>query len=160
MTRPMRRSLFLSWCHDDRAAKDALVGPLMTNLRILDGLDVDWWEDSHLHVGDEWRRKILTQLDSCDYGVLLMSPAFLASTFVTEHELPHFVGSAATKGALPVGLKEVPLDGTRRLYGIDRYQIFTDPRSGRFFTQTSGADRERFAMELAGAIRRRLLTDA
>lgn len=154
------KSLFLSWCHADHTAKNALIRPLTDNLRILSGVEVCWWEDSHVRNGEDWRRRILARLHECDYGVLLLSPGFFASGFITEHELPTFVGPCAVKGALPVGLKRVPLDGSRTLRGVDRHQIFTQGPAGRFFTETRGADRERFASDLATAIRERILSDA
>lgn len=163
------RSLFLSWCHTDRAAKDALIEPLLTNLRILGGVELRWWEDSHINIGEDWRGRIVARLSECDYGVLLLSPGFFASEFITDHELPAFVGPGAVKGAgragragkaLPVGLKRFPLDGTRTLHGVDRHQIFTLGPSGRFFSETRGADRERFALDLATAIQNRILSDS
>jgi hypothetical protein len=160
VARRIGRSLFLSWCHADRAAKDALVKPLLDNLRILNNVELRWWEDSHIDLGEDWRRRILARLSECDYGVLLLSPGFFASRFITDHELPAFVGPHAVKGALPVGLKPVPLDGTRRLHGVDRHQIFTLTPAGRFFTETRGADRERFALDLATAIQKRILGDS
>lgn len=152
------KRVFLSWCHTDQRAKDALVTSLLDELNILSDVEVCWWEDSHLLVGEQWRRAILARLDECDYGLLLLSPAFLASRFISEHELPHFVGPDAVRGALPVGLKRVPLDGSRVLHGVDEHQMFT--LGGRFFTQTRGSARERFAQDLATAVRARMLGDA
>ena len=153
------KRLFLSWAHTDRAAKDALVGPLTDNLRILRGVRFTWWEDSHLLIGDQWRRALLARLAACDYGVLLLSPAFFASDFIRAHELPRFVGEGADKGALPVGLERFPLDGSRELHGVDRHQIFTAPGSGKFFTQTRGHAGRQFAQDLATAIRNRVVAD-
>lgn len=158
MAGPISKSLFLSWCHADRTAKDALVRRLTHNLGILSGVELRWWEDSHINIGEDWRRRILARLRECDYGLLLLSPGFLASGFITEQELPAFVGPRAVKGALPVGLKPVPLDGTRTLHGVDRHQIFTLGPAGRFFTETR--DRDRFGADLATAIRERILSDS
>jgi hypothetical protein len=152
------KHLFLSWAHADQRAKDALIGLLATNLRILSGMDLRWWEDSDILVGEDWRRRILARLDECDYGVLLLSPAFYASGFITGQELPRFIGDLATKGALPVALKRVPLDGSRDLHGVDRHQVFT--MNGRAFDELRGNGRERFALDLATAIRARVLADS
>jgi hypothetical protein len=160
MTATIVRSLFLSWCHDDHLAKDDLLKRLDVNLTILSGVTLNWWEDSHIRIGEEWRRRILARLRECDYGLLLLSPAFLASGFITEHELPFFVGPDALKGALPVGLKRVPLDHSRSLHGVDSHQIFTHRPNGRFYTETRGVERDRFAQDLATAIRDRILSDS
>lgn len=153
------KKLFLSWSSTDRVAKDALVVPLRDHLKILSGVDVEWWEDTHLRIGVEWRRELLGRLDGCDYGVLLVSPAFLTGTFILEEELPHFVGEDATKGALPVGLRQVPLDGSRDLAGIEDRQVFRDS-DRRWFTETRGPVRERFVRDLATAIRERIMSEA
>ncbi|MBW0010773.1 MAG: hypothetical protein JO063_11765 [Pseudonocardiales bacterium] len=56
-------------------------------------------------------------------------------------------------------LKRVPMDGSRHLHGVDARQIFFGS-GGRCFTETRGAGRERFALELATKMRERVLSDA
>jgi hypothetical protein len=150
--------VFVSWAHDDKRAKTAVLTPLRTELTILAGIEIEWWDDSDIVVGALWRQQIADALADCDYGVLLISPAFLASAFVTAQELPHFVGPLAAKGALPVGLQRVPLDGSRNTQGVEDHQIFTS--RGRFFTETRDRRREEFVRELASMIQRRILADA
>ncbi|WP_261576318.1 toll/interleukin-1 receptor domain-containing protein [Frankia gtarii] len=149
-------SIFLSWCHGDLAAKEALLSHL--HLGTLAGVRIAWWEDSHLLLGADWRRQILARLAECDYGLLLLSPGFFASRFILDEELPRLLGPDVDK-VLPVMLKRVPLDGSRDLHGVDTRQIFTGS-GGRSFTETRGAGRERFALDLTTAIRHRVLSDA
>lgn len=149
-------SLFLSWCHEDEALKKDLLRRLVPNLAILNGVRVGWWEDSHLLVGEDLRGAILQRLTDCDYGLLLLSPAYYASAFITAHELPRFTGPLADKAALPVDLRRVPLDGSRDLYGIDQQVIFRP--HGRAYNELTGAARDGFASELATQIRRRVLS--
>ncbi|WP_250286077.1 MULTISPECIES: toll/interleukin-1 receptor domain-containing protein [unclassified Frankia] len=156
MGRLVHASLFLSWCHDDVAAKRALLEQL--HLDGLAGVRIAWWEDSHLLLGEDWRRQILSRLDHCDYGLLLLSPGFFSSRFILREELPRLLGPSADK-VLPVMLKRVPLDGSHDLHGVDARQVFAGA-GGRCFTETRGAGRERFALDLATAIRRRVLSDA
>jgi TIR domain len=156
MPRPVRASLFLSWCHQDEAAKQALLDQL--HLDGLSGVRIAWWEDSHLRLGEDWRRQILSRLDACDYGLLLLSPGFFDSSFILGEELPRLLGPGVDK-VLPVMLKRVPMDGSRDLHGVDSRQVFTGS-TGRCFTETRGPSRERFALDLATAIRRRVLSDA
>lgn len=135
--------------------KEDLVRRLTPSLSILSGLVVGWWEDSHLLIGEDFRSAIVGELGSCDYGVLLLSPSYVASRFVTKYELPRFVGRAADKGALPVALRPLPLDGSRELRGIEQVMIFR--YRGKAFSELSGAGRDAFASELATQIRRRIL---
>lgn len=152
--------LFLSWAHADVTLKTKLVALLSDQLRIMRGVRFEWWEDSHINSGEQWRREILTRLDESDYTVQLTSPSFFASRFIVEHELPPFVGERPLKAALPVGLRPVPLTGEAELHGLDRLQIFK--LDGKCFSElTTGAQRDRFVRELAGEMRRRILgTDA
>jgi len=151
-----RASLFLSWCHEDQTLKKDLLRRLMPHLAILNGVRVDWWEDSHLLGGEDLRAAILRGLAACDYGLLLLSPAYFASAFVTAHELPRFIGPWADKAALPVDLRRVPLDGSRDLCGIDQTLVFR--HQGKAFNELSGAGRDGFASELATQVRRRVLS--
>ncbi|MBV9031369.1 MAG: toll/interleukin-1 receptor domain-containing protein [Pseudonocardiales bacterium] len=156
MTELVHVGMFLSWCHQDAEAKEALLGQM--HLDGLAGMRISWWEDSHLLLGEDWRRRILARLDGCDYGLLLLSPGFFGSRFICEEELPRLFGRGVDK-VLPVMLKRVPMDGSRHLHGVDARQIFFGS-GGRCFTETRGAGRERFALELATKMRERVLSDA
>jgi hypothetical protein len=147
--------MFLSWCHADRELKTDLLERLEPNLAIMGGVEFEWWEDSQLELGEAWRLALLQRIAECDYGILLLSPGFFASTFIKAEELPRFVGPAAAKGALPVLLRHVPLDGSRTLHGVEALQIFTE--RGKSYAELTGADRDRFAMNLASQIVRRIL---
>ncbi len=152
----VRAGLFLSWCRQDAEAKEALLGLL--HLGGLAGVRISWWEDSHLLLGEDWRRRIFARLDSCDYGLLLLSPGFFGSRFICEEELPRLFGRGVDK-VLPVMLKRVSMDGSRNVHGMDARQIFFGS-GGRCFTETRGAGRERYALDLATRIRERVLSDA
>ncbi|CAO5166398.1 TIR domain-containing protein [Frankia sp. AiPs1] len=149
-------SLFVSWAHDDRAAKEALLSRLAFGA--LSGVRLTRWEDSDLLLGADWNEEILTRLATCDYGLLLVSPKFLASDYVREVELPRLLEPGRGR-VLPVLLKQVPLDGSFDLRGLAARQIFTGA-GGRAFTQTAGPSRERFAVDLTREIHRRVLADA
>ena len=46
------------------------------------------WTDRDLKPGDKWEEVIGAQMANADIGVLLVTPAFLASDFIFENELP------------------------------------------------------------------------
>ncbi|MCV7355897.1 toll/interleukin-1 receptor domain-containing protein [Mycolicibacterium fluoranthenivorans] len=151
---PIRVRVFLSWCHRDVALKTDLVERLEPNLAILGGIDFSWWEDSQLEIGEAWRRGILDRLSECDYALLLLSPGFFASRFVTTEELPRIIGAKASARALPVMLRTVPLDGSRTMHGVENAQVFTD--AGKSYADLAGALRDRYASNLATAIQGRV----
>lgn len=115
--------LFLSWAHDDAETKESFLRLLRPRLENTRGHEFTWWEDSFILPGEEWKPEILTQLANADYIVQLISPSFLASTFIRKYEIPG-VGEAPLKKTLPVMLVDVPLDGSMEFHQIDRRQIY------------------------------------
>ena len=116
---------------------------------------MDLWQcRKHILVGEKWHDSIQAGLAESDIGLLMVSPAFLASKYVREHELPKFVGAEAVKPLIPVGL--APVDFQRQdLKGLQDHQIFR--LDGEFFTElTTQAQRERFAYALYQAMEDRL----
>lgn len=148
--------IFLSWCHRNEAHKDALLFHLEPALGLFSDLEVQWWEDSHLTCGERLLPGILDRLGEADFGLLLVSPHYLKSVFVREHELPRFVGTDPDKGALPVKLTPVPgYRDEHDLGGLEQLAVFE--RDGKSFAEMTGVRRALFANELAGSIRRRVL---
>lgn len=80
--------LFLSWAHDDAEAKESFLELLRPRLKNVRDHKFTWWEDSFILPGEEWKPEILTQLANADYIVQLISPSFLASTFIRKYEIP------------------------------------------------------------------------
>ena len=93
--------IFLSWCHQDKALKEALLRDLLPALGVFTDLDVEWWEDSHLTCGEELTAGIVDRLDEADFGLLLLSTRFFGRAFIRHHELPRFAGPRADKWKPP-----------------------------------------------------------
>jgi len=86
---------------------------------------VDTWDDTRLQVGQEWRVEIGKALEKASAAVLLVGPAFLASDFITKHELPPLLAAAKYHGK-----KIFPLIIGYCAYkesGLEPYQAFNDP---------------------------------
>jgi hypothetical protein len=154
----MGTRIFVSWCHQDKALKEALLHDLRPALGVFTNFGVEWWEDSHLTCGEEeLTAGIVDRLDEADFGLLLLSTRFFGRPFIRQHELPRFAGPRADKGSLPVALSPLPAFGPERnLGGVERQLVFT--RDGKSFAELSGARRTSFANDLAAAIRRRALS--
>lgn len=154
-----RKNYFVSYAQADNPLPHKLLELLRPRLAIRKDFDFHEWMDTQIPLGADWRREIQQALAHCDFGLLLLSPRFFASPFITDHELPHFLGPrpgggiAIRKSIVPVGLKHVPLDGSADLKGLDQTQIFRDPRN-RWFDQTRGHIREAFADGLVAALSR------
>jgi pimeloyl-ACP methyl ester carboxylesterase len=83
--------IFVSYSHKDRAWLDRLremIKPYLHNT------EVHWWEDTRLRSGDQWNSEIQGALGRAGVAVALVSAPFLASEYVTRHELPALVEAA------------------------------------------------------------------
>lgn len=149
--------IFLSWAHANGALKDRFIDLLMPRLKILSGVRFEWWEDSHIWLGEDWRREIAARASEADFALQLLSPEFFASDVIVDAELPPFIGPAASGGCLPVGLSRIAFEPNKqRLHGVDAKQIYLlDGRS--FFSEVRANRREAFASEVATRIQERVL---
>jgi TIR domain len=147
---------FVSYAHRDRSQVQQLLELLTPRFKIAAGIALQPWSDDLIPVGAQWRQEIEQAIQACDFGLLMLSPEFFASDFITRAELPHFIapqgaGAMLYKPIVPVGLKPVPLDGSADLKGVQHTQIFRDD-AGRCFSQTRGHLRDAFADRLTAAI--------
>lgn len=87
-SRPRPLRVAVSYTHrderDDRLLSDFRDS---THVDALRGV-VDRWDDLRIHPGDDWRQEILDSFGAADVIVLLLTPAFLASRFCMEQEVP------------------------------------------------------------------------
>lgn len=117
-----------------------------------------FWQDLSILVGECWHEEIGQALEKCNLGLLLISPAFLGSQYISEHELPEFVGSA-TKPLIPIMLQ--PVDFERHdLKGLRKHQIFRLDgekfKSPKSYGDCTGNQRNRFVQTLFREVEQRL----
>jgi hypothetical protein len=109
-----------------------------------------FWTDTEILAGEKWHEEIQKALKHCNLGLLLISPAFLGSQYISQLELPKFVGADA-KPLIPIMLQ--PVDFERHdLKGLQAAQIFRLDRpkfrSPKSYGECMGPQREQFAQEL------------
>ena len=121
-------------------------------------LDYHFWQDKNILVGEEWHEAICVALERCSIGLLLISPAFLGSRYISEHELPKFIGSK-TKPLIPVMLQSVDFE-RMDLKGLNKHQIFRLEgerfKSPKSYGDCTGNQRDRFVLALFGEVEQRL----
>jgi serine/threonine protein kinase len=91
--------VFVSYSHKDSRA----CGELLTHLaplKVQGRLAV--WSDRELAPGDRWSAEIDRALSETRIAIMLVSPAFLESRFVTEVEIPRLLSAAETNGVTVV----------------------------------------------------------
>jgi len=113
---------FVSYAQKNKLLADTFTEQLMDLLGPSKKFEYKLWMDSGLIIGDAWREQIRTAKDECDFGLLLLSPAFLNSEFIAEQELPSFVGDRRAP-SIPVLLAKVDFQ-LHDLKGLEELQIF------------------------------------
>ncbi|MBL8233127.1 MAG: TIR domain-containing protein, partial [Bryobacterales bacterium] len=148
-----RARYFVSYAQADRKHVKALfdlLGPLFT---AASEFAFERWSDQDILPGERWREEIEQAMRECDLGLLLVSPNFLASKFITKEELPYFL---QWKPAVPVALVPILFDGSLDLKGLEEMQVFRDSDKRAFSERSAGNPRQRFAQELFRQICQRL----
>jgi hypothetical protein len=67
------------------------------------------WRDPAILPGEDWKAEIDGALKAAELGLLLVSPSFLGSDFITKEELPKLV-DAPGKAVIPIMLAAVDFD--------------------------------------------------
>jgi hypothetical protein len=146
-------TFFVSYARKDKRLADRLVAYLSEQLAPSRCYVYTLWRDTAVLVGQRWHAEIQQALTDCQAGLLLLSPAFLGSAYITQHELPRFLQLA--KPILPVLCK--PIDPHYHdLKGLDPYQMFRLDDHKAFADCTTDVVRSRFAATLFAQIEQRL----
>ncbi|MBZ5620424.1 MAG: toll/interleukin-1 receptor domain-containing protein [Acidobacteriia bacterium] len=136
---------FLSYAHGDRADVERFRTVLEPLLKTSSKFQFGGWSDHQILPGEHWRAEIEQALGSARFGLLLVSPGFLASEFITKEELPPLL---AKPMVVPVELQRILLDGTMDLKGLDGRHVFHDSKGRSFDECRAMPARRDFAREL------------
>jgi hypothetical protein len=144
---------FVSYARANAKHADALLGLLQQQLAPSIRYEHALWRDTCVVIGENWDREIRRALDESEVGLLLVSPAFLASKYITDIELPELLA----RPVLPVLLEQVS-HARHDLHGLQEKQLYalTVGEQRRAFVDCSGKDKRGFASGLFAQMEARL----
>lgn len=118
---PGRNLIFISYSHKD---KEPWLSDLETNLKPFE-FGSKTWSDRMIPAGSEWHTEIKVATQRAKVAVLLVTPAFLASNYIREHELGPFLKEAEQGG---VRILWIPIRHSVYLEtDLKKYQALSDP---------------------------------
>ena len=148
---------FVSYAHSDDEYFDPFMKGLVEMLAPSKKYDFEVWWDNAILPGETWSDEINNALEECALGILLLSPAFLSSDYITKNELPKLIGMRE-KVVIPIILRKVNLK-LHDLKGLEERQIFrlkAGPNNYRSYAQCGTSQKNDFVYELHEQIERRL----
>ena len=97
---PAGKHIFVSYSHKDHE-DSSVVGKIFTHLyglkQSFPELEI-WIDQRMIRVGDHWLPEIDGALAAADLAVMIISPEFLASSFITQNEQPRLLDRRAQGG--------------------------------------------------------------
>jgi len=90
---------FISYAHDDHR----MFRTIRTQLKSVErAFGIQFWSDQRINAGYVWDAEIRKHIDMADLFVLLVSPAFLASNYIWDQELPAIINRRKAANAVLV----------------------------------------------------------
>lgn len=81
---PNKHNIFISYSHKDKN----ILNELNRHFQSIPDTNIDVWDDNFISPGDKWKESIDLAMERADVAILLVSPDFLSSDFIRNHELP------------------------------------------------------------------------
>jgi len=145
-----RRNVFISYNHKDAKYLERLHIHLKNY-----GLSeiADFWDDTKIAPGANWRDEIKKAIQSAKVAVLLISADFLASEYITKNELPPLLAAAKIEGTtiLPIILSPCAFEYTE----LSCFQAVNSP--SKPLAKLKGYQRDELWVKVVNEIRKSMV---
>ena len=122
----VKKTLFISYSHEDTDWLKQFKACLSTLEQ--QGV-VEFWDDGMLIKGEKWRQQIMKALSDCVGGLLLVTPEFLKSPFITDVEVASLMSQANKTRKKIFWVHVRPCENVSdSLKSIQEYQSLLDPK--------------------------------
>src|SRR5262245_38554571 len=122
------RAVFISYAHADNESPNPKERWLDRFVEFLEPLvrqqDFTLCSDRDIKIGQNWHEEIQAHINDAKAAVLLVSPAFLASDYIANSELPVILKNAADRG-----VRIFPILISPSLFRRAKYK-YLDPKTG------------------------------
>jgi hypothetical protein len=149
---------FVSYAHADIKIATKFLDEFSEMLLPSVNYEYVFWRDKNILPGENWHTEIQNALSRCSMGVVLVSPAFLGSKYVSVHELPALMNRSEAL-LIPVMLNRVNFE-RHDLQGLKEQQIFQwrscDPKGAKSYAQCGKRQKYDFIFELFDKVEMRL----
>lgn len=141
-------SVFISYSHQDVRFLELL----MVHLRVLERQDpgpIQIFTDQGISPGESWWEQIQSEISKAAVVILLVTPDYLASSFLMQGELPQILAHAEDDGAviLPLLVKPSTFD---IVPGLSRFQVLNPTH--KTLAEMRPAERDRFLTSVAETV--------
>ncbi len=151
-TRARATKIFVSFAMKDLSLSQEFTDLMKTNLPLRCAEPVHLWRfdgKDGILPGENNEAIIRQKMDESQFGILLVSPDYLASQFIQRVELPHFIGENARAHPIPVALADFTP-------GQDKHELLNPTNvfsyKGKDFAHTPKKDRPDFVKALCDRI--------
>lgn len=134
--------IFVSYSHRNKSVHK-LMDMLSDHFSAASKYNIKVWIDKSLEIGGLWDQEIKAEIDNCDLALLMLSPAFLSSNYIMNHEVPRIFKK--NKPFVSIAVSKLS-HSYHDFQGLDNYQYyrlnyagFIEPRS---FNELSSRKRE------------------
>ncbi len=157
-------NVFVSYARANKRYMNKLIDDLERHLRDFSVFRFNFWRDARVLSGNKKQKSkiIIEQINLCHFGLLLVSPDYLESDFIWEHEAPRFVGPHPDKPCFLPGISKINFaDRTEpKVATIAEKMVTLLQEDGgerlHWYNQCGRNQAERFAEQLAKHIDKRI----